>query len=104
MPGAGWYKAFLKRHPSIRLRTPEAVTPASAAVGEADIKSWFKKIEEYLTDHNFMSILADPNRVFNGDETNFLLCPKTTMVLATTGARNVYEVDRATARVSYWYK
>lgn len=71
MPGAGWYNPFLKRHPSIRLRTPEAVTPASAAVGEADIKSWYNKIEECLTGHNFMSILADSNRVLNGDETNF---------------------------------
>lgn len=45
MPGNGWFKAFLKRHPSITLRTPDPVTSASSTVASSDIKSWFRQIE-----------------------------------------------------------
>lgn len=45
-----------------------------------------------------MAILSDASRVYNGDETNFLLCPKTKTVLAAKGARNIYEVDRGLAK------
>lgn len=44
MPGDGWYKAFLKRHPNITLRTPEVVIKASANVSSCDIKKWFSEI------------------------------------------------------------
>lgn len=82
IPGEKWFKLFLKRHPDISIRTPEAVTSASAAVSENDIKGWFKDIEEYLKEQNLFEILLDPRRVLNGDETNFVLCAKTGVVLA----------------------
>lgn len=45
-------------------------------------------------------ILSVPKRVLNGDETNFVLCAKTGVVLAPKGAKNVYEIDHAPARSS----
>nr|CAI5817822.1 unnamed protein product [Callosobruchus analis] len=80
MPGEGWYKSFLKRHPALSERVPEPVTSASARVSESDIRKWFL------------------DKVFNADETCFLLCPKNKAVLAPRGARNVYEVDNAPAK------
>lgn len=97
-PGEGWYKLFMKRHPEIAERTSEAVTSASSKVSERQLKNWFKQIEDYLKENDLLHILDDPSRVFNGDETNFMLCPKNTKVLAPKGDRNVYEIDHAQAK------
>ncbi|XP_022833931.1 uncharacterized protein LOC111361769 isoform X1 [Spodoptera litura] len=98
--GEKWYKLFLQRHPNISVRTPEAVTAASAAVSENDVRGWFSQIEDYLKENDLFDILEDSSRVFNGDETNFLLCPKTGIVLAPKGEKNVYEIDNALAKTS----
>ncbi|KAJ2937254.1 hypothetical protein O0L34_g19471 [Tuta absoluta] len=98
-PGEGWYKLFLKRHPKIVTRTAEAVTSASANVTEDNIKNWFKQIENSLPDEE-LKILDDPDRIFNGDETGFQLCPKQGKVLAEKGSRDVNEIDMAPAKSS----
>ncbi|XP_030751032.1 uncharacterized protein LOC115878626 [Sitophilus oryzae] len=92
-PGRGWFRAFLRRHPDITLRTPEAITAASSNVSESDIRKWFTDIETYLVEKGYDSILQDPSRVFNGDETCFLLCPQNKRVLAARGSRNVYQIE-----------
>lgn len=92
-PGWGWYRAFLKRHPELSARTAEAVTQASSRVSENDIRNWFIQINTYVSNNNLGDILNDPKRIYNGDETNFQLCPKNSKVLAPKGAKNVYEVD-----------
>lgn len=99
-PGDGFYKAFLKRHPDLAKRTPEAVSYASACVSEENIRSWFRSVEDLLReeDGNLSEILKDPTRVINGDETCFVLCPKRGLVLAPKGTKDVYEVDLATAK------
>lgn len=98
IPGKHWYDAFLKRHPELVHRTPEAVTSASANVSETDIRKWFRDIEDYLKQKEYFDILENPTRVFNGDETCFLFCPKLGKVLAPVGAKNVYEVDQGEAK------
>ncbi|KAG5887245.1 hypothetical protein JTB14_034995 [Gonioctena quinquepunctata] len=72
-------------------RTPEGVTSSSANISEKDIRGWFKEIEAYLRRKDYMSILEDPARVFNGDETGFYFCPK--LGKAPKGTKNAYEID-----------
>lgn len=79
-------------------RTPEAVTAASSNVSENDIKKWFADIEQYLRSKDYFSILEDSSRVYNGDETCFLFCPKLGKVIAPKAAKNIYEVDRGQAK------
>ncbi|CAB3234153.1 unnamed protein product [Arctia plantaginis] len=98
--GEKWFTLFLVRHPSLVFRTPEAVTAASSTVSEADVRGWFQQIKDYFVESNLFDILSDPSRVFNGDETNFVLCPKTGLVLSSKGDRNVYEVDHAQSKTS----
>ncbi|KAJ8937651.1 hypothetical protein NQ318_002165 [Aromia moschata] len=81
-PGRHWYRAFLKRHPNLAKRTPEAVSKASSNVSEKYIRKCFCNIEQYLKEKQYFDILKDPTRVFNGDETCFLLCPKEDKVIA----------------------
>lgn len=98
MPGNHWYKLFLKRHPCLTERIPEAVTSASANVSDKDIKGWFNGIEKYLLEKDTFAILQDPTRIYNGDETCFLFCPKLGKVIAPKGSKNVYEVDMGEAK------
>lgn len=99
-PGRHWYNAFRDRHPGLVSRIPEAVTKASSAVSENDIRNWFSNIEKYLKEKQFFDILNDPTRVYNGDETCFLLCPKEEKVIAPRGSRNVYQVDQGLAKAN----
>lgn len=92
-PGRGWCRAFFKRHTNVTLRTPEGVTAASSNISENDIRKWFVGVEEYLNEKGYSDILKDPSRVFNGDETSFLLCPKNKKVLAVRGTKNVYQIE-----------
>lgn len=85
MPGNKWYENFLKRHPNLTVRTPEPITDASSKVAESNIRGWFEQIKKYLTEKDYFKIVEDPSRVFNGDETNFLMCPKSGKVLAPKG-------------------
>ncbi|KAJ8931372.1 hypothetical protein NQ314_015717 [Rhamnusium bicolor] len=81
-----------------QILSTEAVTAASSRVSVADIRKWFLNIETYLREENYFEILKYSDRVFNSDETCFMLCPKNKTVLAPKGARNVYEVDNAPAK------
>lgn len=104
IPGNHWYASFLKRHPILTSRTTEAVTSASANVSEHDIRKWFKDIptrRNILAGKNYFTILEDPSRVYNGDETCFLFCPKLGKVVAPKGSRNVYEVDQGPAKQNF---
>ncbi|KAJ8909242.1 hypothetical protein NQ315_017218 [Exocentrus adspersus] len=97
-PHDGWYKAFLRRHPELAVRTPEGVTAASANVSEKDIRCWFQQIGDYIVSKGYQNVLDDPRRIFNSDETSFNLCPKNSKVLAPRGSRNVYEVEHASSK------
>lgn len=88
----------MRRHPILAQRESEEVTQASATVSPGRIKIWFDSVEKLLAEEGNLDILKDPTRVFNGDETNFLLWPKNTKVLAEKGAKNVYEVDGGAAK------
>ncbi|XP_062698832.1 uncharacterized protein LOC134284219 isoform X2 [Aedes albopictus] len=93
VPGRRWFERFMRRHPQLTLRTPEAVSSASAKVSEQDIRSWFRTVENYLTENNLADILDDPSRILNGDETGFCMNASPKKVLATKGAKNVPWVE-----------
>lgn len=98
IPGEHWYKSFLLRHPDLSIRTAESVTKASSNISEKDIRSWFSTNEQYLKEKNWFDVLKEPSRIFNADETCFLLCPKGDKVIAPKGSKNVYEVDVGAAK------
>lgn len=85
LPGDKWFRLFMRRHSNITIRIPGSITDASSKVSETDIRKWFQSIASYLEEKDLKHILNDPSRVFNGDETNFLLCPKTGRVIAIKG-------------------
>ncbi|XP_062710743.1 uncharacterized protein LOC115265664 [Aedes albopictus] len=98
VPGSGWFRGFLRRHPQLTIRTPEQVTSASAKVSEKNIREWFHTVKQYLIDHGLIDILLDPSRVYNGDESGFRLNPTSKNVIATAGARNVPIVETGNSK------
>lgn len=100
LPGDGWYKAFMKRHPDMAIRKSEGISTASAAISEQDIRKWFDDIHSYLRQKGYDEVLEHPERIFNADETNFQLCPQNKRVIAPKGTRNVYEVDSGKAKTT----
>lgn len=89
-PSRHWYEGFRKRHPNLSIRTPQHLSLSRAGVTREDLKEWFDEQEKYLTSKNLLNI--SPQRVFNCDETNILLCPNSEKVLTEKGSRSVYKV------------
>lgn len=58
------------------------------------------QISTYLKQENYWDILSDPTRIFNSDETYFMVCPKLKQVIAPRGTRNVYEIDKGNAKLN----
>jgi len=89
-PGNAWFKGFLKRHPKISEKEAESLTKARAGVTKEGLEKWFSEVATYFKEEKLESVLTDPSRIFNGDETGFRLCPKTGKLLCERGDRNCY--------------
>ncbi|XP_045768675.1 tigger transposable element-derived protein 1-like [Maniola jurtina] len=91
-PGQKWFDKFLARNTEISVKNAEGINKARAHVTEQSIRLWFKELEEYLKSINQTDILSNPERIFNGDESGFALCPKTGKVLGPRGFKNLYQI------------
>jgi hypothetical protein len=82
MAGEDWLYGFLKRHPQLTLRQPEA-TNLSRAVGfhKEQVGHFFRVYTELLQGH-----LYGPLKAWNVDETGISTVQKLVRVLATKGA------------------
>lgn len=88
LPGKDWWHAFLKRHPQLSLRTPQALQKcrAKACTPEA-MNKWYRDYEQFLIENN---LLDKPSRIWNCDESGFALSPRSSKVLAPRGTKHVY--------------
>lgn len=92
-PGKDWMRRFIGRHSDIITpRLSENLSKTRAKLSEANIRKWFADISEYLEQENLLEVLKDPRRVFNIDETGFMMHPTRDKVLAKKGQRNVYNI------------
>ncbi|XP_053392934.1 uncharacterized protein LOC128555225 [Mercenaria mercenaria] len=94
-PGKDWFYAFRRRHPDLSERSAMCLGHHRAVVNMAMIQGWFDGLVEHLQSEvqDYQSLLKDPRRLFNCDESGFPLCLKTGKVLAERGARHVYHVS-----------
>lgn len=91
-PGKKWLKAFFRRNNSLSIRSAEAISKGRAVITEEYIRKWFHDLKDFLTNQDALDILVDPRRIYNGDETSFMICPKTGKVIAPRGYKNVYQI------------
>jgi len=88
LPGKKWFHGFMKRHPELTEKKAERVTKSRAAVTEGGIRAWFDEVAQEIPS----DILEDPTRIFNADETGFMLCPKSGKVLGPKGGKEDFYV------------
>ena len=80
----------MRRHNNLSTRIAQNLTCTRASVTEKDLRQWFNYVQEYLTKKNVLSISA--SRVFNLDESAFMLVPKDNAVITEKGSRSVYKI------------
>ena len=59
---------------------------------EPDIRKWFSDLRSNLDEIGALDVLDDPSRVFNSDDSNIQLAPKTGTVVGIKGWKNCYEI------------
>lgn len=87
-PGRTWFASFLKRHPNLKEKHAESITKARASVTKEGIERWFGEVTNYLREEGYLHIMQDPTRIFNADESGFMMCPKTDKVIGCVEREN----------------
>ena len=94
-PGKYWFYGFMQRNPQLTERLPERLTGGRATVTELQIRKWFTDIQVYIVqEEGAGDILINPQRVFNFDESQFLLAKKKGTVLGPVNYKSFLEVSK----------
>lgn len=94
VPTTGWIEGFLKRHPELVYRTPEALSKASSVNTQEDFAGMWRNIYAYLQKNNQLDLLDKPEQWWNADETGFEKDVVPRKVIARKGAKNVYRREQ----------
>lgn len=85
--GYDWLYSFLRRQPSISVRTAEGISVNRATgMNRETVKLYFELLEKVLRENG---LFEKSSNVFNMDETGLQLNNKPTKVLAAKGSKNV---------------
>ena len=72
-----WLHGFMRRNPELTERIPECLTGGRTTVTDEAIRKWFADIEAYVVnEEKVRDVFQDPGRIFNFDESYFLLAKK----------------------------
>ena len=86
---------FFKRHPQLALRMPMSLGKERAIVTPGIIPKWFREMKAHV-DSQDRTLLSDPKRLYNSDETGFSFDAKGRKVVAFKGSKHVYAVSANT--------
>ena len=91
LPSTKWYKLFFERHPELSLRKPQRLGKQRALLSKGTILSWFEQFSKTIKGID-ATILLEPDRIFNCDESGFSLDTASGKVISYAGANFCYEV------------
>ena len=89
-PGKFWYRVFMRRHNNLSERIAQNLTTIRASETEEDLRQWFSYIKNHLEKKILLSL--EPHRIFNLDESAFMLVPRDNCVIAEKGSKSVYQI------------
>ncbi|KAG6464307.1 hypothetical protein O3G_MSEX014429 [Manduca sexta] len=91
LAGKDWYYNFMKRHPRISLRRPEATSLNRInAFNKADVKVFYDNLKDIQNKHHIQ-----PDKIFNVDETSISTVQKNSKILAERGEKQVGKATSA---------
>ena len=86
-PGDGWWDGFLRRHPNLVRRKPQALQMVRARCSKTEIiNHWFVECLKPMLDE--LGLHDHPERVYNVDESGFPLSGRPSCVLARKGIKS----------------
>lgn len=88
MAGKDWLQSFIKRHPKLSIRKPEATSIARISGFNKDaVKLFYNNLDELYQKYNFQ-----PDRIYNVDETGISTVPQVTKILGPKGIKQLGKV------------
>lgn len=80
-PSTGWLQGFLRKNGQLKRKKPQVVTLASSTVTEGALRAYLARTYQYAVDKNLLTVLMNPRRVLNADETYFAFFAVTVPVI-----------------------
>lgn len=85
MAGEDWFSSFLKKHPTLSIRSQEATSLGRCInFNRENVSMFFDKLSQVLTKYKF-----DASRIWNVDETGVTTVQKLSRVVAEKGSKQV---------------
>jgi hypothetical protein len=87
LTGDAWIAGFLRRQPDLAWRSPQQLGYQRLAIQASHIQDWFGELQLFLATEvaDADSLVMDPSRTFNMDESGFPLSVKSFKALAPQG-------------------
>ena len=90
MAGRAWMDGFRKRHPQIRLRSPQALSFSRASMAsQSTVDDFFAKLGAL---YGRLNLMSKPRQVYNVDETGVTIVHKPGKVFSVIGRKHVYSL------------
>ena len=81
----------MARYPELAWKEPLLLSKQCASVTKEYLYAWFDELKTHMEESGHGYILELPERIFNADETGFLLAPKPLKVITAKGEPHVYQ-------------